>query len=53
MLPSLGLLTPWDNVVVETFFKTLKAKVIWRRRWEQPYLNTSMASITHEVDIRD
>ena len=24
----------YDNAVVETFFKTLKAELIWRRRWE-------------------
>ena len=23
-----------DNAVVESFFKTLKAELIWRRRWE-------------------
>ena len=24
----------YDNAVVESFFKTLKAELIWRRRWE-------------------
>ena len=24
----------YDNSAVETFFKTIKAELIWRRRWE-------------------
>ena len=24
----------WDNAVVETFFKTLKAELIWRHSWQ-------------------
>lgn len=24
----------YDNTAVETFFKTIKAKLIWRRMWE-------------------
>jgi putative transposase len=24
----------WDNAVVETFFKTLKAELIWRHIWK-------------------
>ena len=24
----------YDNVVVETFFKTLKAELIWRNTWQ-------------------
>jgi transposase InsO family protein len=27
-------LDPWDNAVVETFFKTLKAELIWRSIWQ-------------------
>ncbi len=23
----------WDNAVTETFFKTLKAELIWRQMW--------------------
>ena len=23
----------WDNAVTETFFKTLKAELIWRQTW--------------------
>ena len=41
----------YDNAAVETFFKTIKAELIWRRSWPTPGLlswrssNTSMASI--------
>ncbi|MCA3311390.1 MAG: transposase, partial [Roseomonas sp.] len=24
----------YDNAVVETFFKTIKAELVWRRTWE-------------------
>ena len=24
----------WDNAVSETFFKTLKAELIWRQQWQ-------------------
>jgi transposase InsO family protein len=26
----------WDNAVSETFFKTLKAELIWRQQWQTP-----------------
>ena len=24
----------YDNAIVETFFKTIKAELVWRRNWE-------------------
>ncbi|MFT7391327.1 MAG: putative transposase [Paracoccaceae bacterium] len=29
-----GKVNCYDNAAVETFFKTIKAKLIWRRSWE-------------------
>ena len=45
----------YDNSAVETFFKTIKAELIWRRSWEtrrQPEMaisHTSAASTIHDA----
>lgn len=31
--PALGP-DPWDNATMETFFKTIKAELIWRHIWQ-------------------
>lgn len=30
----IGMGNCYDNAAVETFFKTIKAELIWRRSWE-------------------
>jgi putative transposase len=48
----------YDNSMVETFFKSIKAELIWRNRWETRrqaegrYSNISMGSISHDGGIR-
>jgi len=48
----------YDNAVVETFFKTMKAELVWRRTWETyrqaetTIFNTSTASITRAEGIQ-
>jgi len=47
-----------DNSMVETFFKSLKAELIWRNRWEPgdrrkaQYSNTSMVSRIHADGVQ-
>ncbi len=36
----------YDNAAVETFFKTIKAELIWRRSWETPR-QTEMAILNY------
>ncbi len=48
----------YDNAAVETFFKTIKAELIWRDTWEtrrkaeMAILNTSTASTTRAADTQ-
>jgi len=48
----------YDNSTVETFFKSLKAELIWRNRWETirqaegRSSSISMTSIIHDRVIR-
>ncbi len=45
----------YDNAAVETFFKTIKAELIWRdtrRHAEMAISNTSAASTIHDVDTQ-
>ena len=48
----------YDNAVIETFFKTIKAELVWRRTWEThrqaetTIFNTSTASITRAEGIQ-
>jgi putative transposase len=48
----------YDNSMVETFFKSIKAELIWRNRWdtrrqaEGVYFSISMVSIIRVAAIR-
>jgi putative transposase len=37
----------YDNSMVETFFKSIKAELIWRNRWDARYSSISMAFVIH------